>query len=445
MLSLAALLLIPVTVFAGSDGFREMLDFTTGVLCLVSLTASVAWGLVASDRLFLRSRQRLLAQAVHRVTAVASLGFLLLHGAVKVALEHVSAVGALLPFSLGVTGTNGLIGLGSLAGLLMVTAGITGAMRSSFAAPAGIATRWRSLHMLAYPAWCAGLLHGLYAGRAPQPWTVVLYAVSLAGVAGAIALRAAPLPVKRKVADRVLAVIDPEARAARMPGEERAHRAAPLPGMDTEVRPTTPDGFAERAAPEDFTARRASRGFTDAQLPPPRPRMAPPAPQLYEAPYALPDPAPEPYAPGGMAAAYRAMSSTAERVPRSDTAWADLDTPGAPYGFEPGPQTAHRPPPPHRPLAPDATVTEILPPLQAPEPAPAPDPATRWPSPSPPPPTEVFPAHHGPAPHAGTPPEPAGDPARDAYDTGPITAPPTAPFQPPAAGEPWNAPTGGLR
>src|SRR5688500_7499247 len=71
VLAAGALLLIPLLVFAGSDGFRVALDFTTGVLCLVSLTAAVVWGLVATDRLFLRSRQRLLAQAVHRATSVA--------------------------------------------------------------------------------------------------------------------------------------------------------------------------------------------------------------------------------------------------------------------------------------------------------------------------------------------------------------------------------------
>lgn len=174
VLCAAALLLIPLVVLVGSDAFRAALDFTTGVLSLVSLTASVVWGLVASDRLFLTSRQRLLSQGVHRATAVASIGFLLLHVTVKLALDHVSVVGALIPFGLGVTGSAGLIGLGSLAGLLMVTTGVTGALRKAFASPAQIASRWRALHMLAYPAWCSALIHGLYAGfysRRPTWWS----------------------------------------------------------------------------------------------------------------------------------------------------------------------------------------------------------------------------------------------------------------------------------
>ncbi|THC54275.1 hypothetical protein [Streptomyces sp. A1499] len=240
VLAAGALLLIPLFVFAGSDGFRVALDFTTGVLCLVSLTASVVWGLVATDRLFLRSRQRLLAQAVHRATAVASAGFLLLHGTVKVALDHVSLVGALVPFGLGVGGSAGLIGLGSLAGLLMVVTSVTGALRSAFASPAGIASRWRALHMLAYPAWCAALVHGLYAGRQPRPWVVALYCLCLIAVTGAVALRAAPPPVKRKASARVLALLEPDEAprpADRPPARDTV--SAPLPGTAADARPAS--------------------------------------------------------------------------------------------------------------------------------------------------------------------------------------------------------------
>ncbi|MEU6989504.1 hypothetical protein ABZ953_02425 [Streptomyces sp. NPDC046465] len=240
-LSAGALLLIPLLVFAGSDGLRAALDFTAGVLSLVSLTAAVVWGLVATDRIFLHSRQRLLAQAVHRATAVFAIGFLLLHGTVKVALDHVSLFGALMPFGLGVTGSAGLIGLGSLAGLLMIVTGVTGALRSAFASPARIASRWRALHMLAYPAWCSALVHGLYAGREPKPWVVALYCLCLVAVAGAVTLRAAPLPVKRKVAARILALLEPAPDAP--PQERPAARdtaSAPLPGISAAYRALTP-------------------------------------------------------------------------------------------------------------------------------------------------------------------------------------------------------------
>ena len=106
-LTVAVLVLIPLLAVAGSDSLRAALDFTTGVLSLVSLTAAVAWGLIATDRLFLTSRQRLLGQGIHRAAAAASLGFLLLHVTVKVALGHVAPLGALIPFGLGVAARPG--------------------------------------------------------------------------------------------------------------------------------------------------------------------------------------------------------------------------------------------------------------------------------------------------------------------------------------------------
>ncbi|MYS16693.1 cytochrome b/b6 domain-containing protein, partial [Streptomyces sp. SID4982] len=206
MASAVVLLLIPVVVLVGGSQFQEFLNFGAGVLSLVSLSCSVIWGLVAQDRVLLNTRQRIIGQAVHRTMAVASIAFLLLHITTKIALDHTKLIAALIPFSLGVTGSGGLIGLGSLAGLLMVFVGVTGALRSNFATPAPVAARWRAMHMLAYPAWCAALVHGLYAGRQAKPVFVILYGLSLLGVMAGLALRAAPRPVKRKLADRLVGV-----------------------------------------------------------------------------------------------------------------------------------------------------------------------------------------------------------------------------------------------
>ncbi|MFH8606329.1 hypothetical protein ACH4D5_02380 [Streptomyces sp. NPDC018029] len=299
LLGTGALLLIPLLVLAGSDGLRAAIDFTTGVLSLVCLTAAVVWGLVATDRLFLHPRQRLLAQAVHRTTAIASVGFLLLHGTVKVALDHVSLFGALMPFGLGVSGSAGLIGLGSLAGILMIATAVTGALRSAFASPARIASRWRSLHMLAYPAWCAGLIHGLYAGRPPAGWVIALYALCLVGVAGAVALRAAPRPVKRKVAARILALLEPDRDAAPRSKRDTALRAEP-PARDTASTPL-PGTTAPTPSPEPVAGISAAyRALTPnapphPTVPPPRadptgrwPAPCPPPPA--ESPYIAPPP-----------------------------------------------------------------------------------------------------------------------------------------------------------
>lgn len=252
--SAVALLLIPVSVLVGGVRFREFLNFGAGVLSLVSLSCSVIWGLFAQDRIFLNTRQRIIGQAVHRTTAVASIAFLLLHITTKIALGHTEVIAAVIPFSLGLTGIAGLIGLGSLAGLLMIFVGVTGALRGTFATPAPVAARWRAMHMLAYPAWCAALIHGLYAGRAAKPVFVILYSLSLLGVMGALALRAAPRPVKRRVADRLVALFDRPGRPASEEPETSRSRAAgparPGPRRGREPRPAPASPLYQPSAAE---------------------------------------------------------------------------------------------------------------------------------------------------------------------------------------------------
>ncbi|MER5182107.1 cytochrome b/b6 domain-containing protein [Streptomyces sp. NPDC002896] len=471
------LLLIPVLVFVGGDGFRDFLNFGAGVLSLVSLTSSVLWGLVATDRLFLNSRQRLLAQAVHRATAVAALAFLLLHITVKLALDHTTLLAALIPFGLGFTGTQGLIGFGSLAALLMVATGLTGALRSAFASPVQVAARWRAVHMLAYPAWCSALVHGLYAGRPAATWVTMMYCLALAAVMGAIALRAAPLPVKRQVAARILAVLQPDDRGPRESRARRDTADAPLPGTDLPgsslsdtapggpTRGTTLDGrpLGDSTLGGTTTLSRPESAFRSPSNTPLR-GMTPPSPPLYEAP-----PRPRSHSAGaGISAAYRAVSSS----PRAR----DGLRHDATERFD---------------LPLDRRPTETLPRLD--------DTGTtsttnRWPAPSPPPPGEAPPSAFGSSdtyrpsapyrpsdpyrpsgtsygtdlshgrtddsydpyewpstgaydptydtPHNGTPYTAAADPA---YDSRPATEPLPGTFQAPSSGEPWNAPTGGMK
>ncbi|KUL68572.1 MULTISPECIES: ferric reductase-like transmembrane domain-containing protein [unclassified Streptomyces] len=272
MATAAVLLLIPLVVLLGGAWLQEFLNFGAGVLSLVCLTCSVIWGLVAQDRMILDTRQRIIAQGVHRVTAVASIAFLLVHIGVKLALDHASFMAAVIPFSLvffggdEIPGSAFLIGLGSMAALLMIFVGVTGALRNRFASPAPVAARWRAMHMLAYPAWCAALIHGLFAGRPAKTFFMVSYELCVVGVAAALALRAAPRPVKRKFADRLAQIIGNEpgvregleesrARAAagsaaagsdspraerRSSREDRGGRGGPLPGM-----PAQPPSAAE--------------------------------------------------------------------------------------------------------------------------------------------------------------------------------------------------------
>jgi DMSO/TMAO reductase YedYZ heme-binding membrane subunit len=411
MASAVVLLLIPVVVSFGGSWLQEFLNFAAGVLSLVSLTCTVIWGLVAQDRMILNTRQRIIAQGIHRVTAVASIAFLLVHITIKLALEHTVLIAALIPFSLGVTGSEGLIGLGSLAALLMVFVGITGALRNQFASPAPAAARWRAMHMLAYPAWCAALLHGLFAGRPAKTFFMVSYELCVVAVAAALALRAAPRPFKRQVTDRLMAILGTAEQPAREgldAGRARvAETSSALPGYES-----------RRTARSPFTDSTASRS----------------AP-LHDAP-ATPERA------SGFAAAYRAVSSSSrQQQPFAADQSARMDLPV------------------------DMRSTEAIPRMES-----GGSPSGSWPVPSPPPVGEAPRSAHDPLQdtgyniplhgNSGT----GGYGSRDVYDTGesntlygtynpndtynsgPTDEPmPGESFDAAGSGEPWSTPSGGYR
>ncbi|MFD8939362.1 cytochrome b/b6 domain-containing protein [Streptomyces sp. NPDC059578] len=386
-------MLAPLPVVVGGEEFRGFVDFAAGVLSLVALTCSVIWGLVASDRVFLNPRQRLLAQAVHRTTAVASVAFLLLHATVKVTLDHTTLLAALVPFSLGTGGTAGLIGLGSLAALLMIATALTGALRSTFASPAPVAARWRAVHALAYPAWCAALLHGLFAGRPAAGWVTFLYGTSLLAVITAIGLRAAPGAVKRNLTDRVLAALCPRPAGPERP-PRRDREGSPLPGVEPAARP-----FA--AVRDPYGAGRAgdlpaSAPALDRHGVPPLPLTAP----------SIGGGAHATTGSGlGMAAAYRAVSPE----PSGPGRW-PIPSPAPP---------AEAPRPAREPL-------DVTTPLDVTAPLDVPAPRGAQTSGAP-----GAPAHPRHAAHPVRPPHPA-HPAAEA---------PPGPFQAaPRSGEPWSSP-----
>ncbi|GHF67856.1 hypothetical protein GCM10010218_56710 [Streptomyces mashuensis] len=183
----AILLFLAVAARSGvAERTRLFLDFGAGVLALVSLTATVLWGLAATDRMLLGSGHRLLAQGVHRGLAVAGLGFLVLHIGVKVAEGRTRGTAAAVPFADPAHPL--LIGLGTLAGYVFLALAVTGAVRSAFAS-VGRSRAWRALHLCAYPAWGAALVHGLYAGRPASGWVTAAYAACVAAAAVTLLLR----------------------------------------------------------------------------------------------------------------------------------------------------------------------------------------------------------------------------------------------------------------
>ena len=195
------LLLVFVVVTAGATSFRDLggdgslayaagrimafLDFMAGVFTLLALTATVVFGLAATDRLVLTPRRRVAMQSAHRAAAVASLGFLVIHVAVKVYDQEATPLAALVPFA---GGANLAVGIGVVAADLMVFVALTGALRGRFAG-SGRPWLWRAMHGTAYASWPIALAHGLTAGREAKEWVLWGYGLCVAAVALALMVR----------------------------------------------------------------------------------------------------------------------------------------------------------------------------------------------------------------------------------------------------------------
>ncbi|MCY0938966.1 hypothetical protein [Streptomyces sp. H34-S4] len=241
--ALAAAAALLVAARAGAlTRLWDFLDYAAGVLSLVSLTGAVLWGLAATDRRLLASGHRLVAQAVHRGLAVAGLGFLALHVWIKVGRSRTGVAAVVLPFTDGQRPL--LIGLGSLAGYVFVAVAVSGAVRGAFATR-GRSLWWRALHMGAYPAWGASLVHGLKSGRPASGWVTAGYALCLLGVAGLLALR-----LRAKL--RTLAAAQPRTRPGTQlragPARPPAPPAAPPPPAPAHA-PAVPSRLPGQAPP----------------------------------------------------------------------------------------------------------------------------------------------------------------------------------------------------
>jgi hypothetical protein len=180
-------------VFAISDQSMArvfaFIDFAAGVVALLLLTFTVLWGVAAADRFILDPGHRLIAQAIHRGASFGGIIFLGLHIWSKLTLGSTDWKSAAVPFTDG--GQPVLIGLGTIGAYLFLAVLVTGAVRGAFARN-GQSRLWRALHMTAYIAWGASLVHGLRAGRAVAYYVDGGYALCLTAVVVALMMRLAP-------------------------------------------------------------------------------------------------------------------------------------------------------------------------------------------------------------------------------------------------------------
>lgn len=153
---------------------QYFLSFYAGVFTLLAMTAAVMSGLLATDRLVLGIRQRVIAQGVHRAAAALAMAMVIAHFSVKV------LGGLARPVQIVVPGANP-IGLGTIAFEAMVLIVITGMMRARFAFR-GQPWVWRIMHSVSYASWPIAIVHGLTAGRSAANWVTLSYVLSVGGV-----------------------------------------------------------------------------------------------------------------------------------------------------------------------------------------------------------------------------------------------------------------------
>jgi hypothetical protein len=161
-------------------------EYYMGVITLVSLSITIMVGLVATDRLVLSIRQRVLLQSAHRTAGVIAVTSLVAHIWTKFIAEHIRAIDILIPFAAPYNTV--YVGLGTLSGWIMMLVMWTGLARAKFVGR-GKPWMWRSIHAIAYLMWPLALVHGLAAGRRAAAWVIVSYVICVLLVLVGLAVR----------------------------------------------------------------------------------------------------------------------------------------------------------------------------------------------------------------------------------------------------------------
>jgi DMSO/TMAO reductase YedYZ heme-binding membrane subunit len=162
---------------------QHFMLFYAGVLTLMALCTSVAFGLVATDRMILNPGHRVFFQSVHRAASFGSIAFLFIHITTEILAQRITLLPSFIPFIEPFK--TFYIGIGVIAGDLMILLVITSIFRSRFTTN-GKAWKWRAIHYSAYVVFLFGIWHGLLAGRPAKPyydWTYgVIIALTVLGV-----------------------------------------------------------------------------------------------------------------------------------------------------------------------------------------------------------------------------------------------------------------------
>ena len=170
----------------------------SGTVDLVLLTLVVALGVTVIGHGSVRGTPRFVFQHLHRDASLLAVALLIAHVVAAVVLVHLDVVPAVVPFA---SQTRRLyLGLGVLGADLMALIAVTSVLRRRLGLRG-----WRRLHLSAYAAWAAAVIHGAAPGTDRRvPWIAALDVSCVAIVLAAIAVRLSRQP--RQHPFRLLAV-----------------------------------------------------------------------------------------------------------------------------------------------------------------------------------------------------------------------------------------------
>lgn len=165
------------------------IDRGSGLAALMLLTTSVVLGVVSVMRVHSPRWPRFALSLVHRNLSLLALAFGAVHVATSVIDTYVPIrlADAFIPFTAQYRPL--WLAIGSISADLMLAVLITTALRKRIGFRA-----WRSVHLLAYGCWAAGVVHSIGVGTDARSavWGVMIVAASIGAVGGAIVQRSAP-------------------------------------------------------------------------------------------------------------------------------------------------------------------------------------------------------------------------------------------------------------
>jgi len=166
------------------------IDRGAGLAALMLLTVAVVLGVISASRLHSPRWPRFALALLHRNLALLALTFGAVHVLTSVIDSHVPirVADSVIPFAAAYRPF--WLALGTISADLMLAVLITTAVRRRLGYRA-----WRSIHLLSYGCWGAGLIHAIAIGSDARStvWGVTIVAACIGAVAGAFTQRATPV------------------------------------------------------------------------------------------------------------------------------------------------------------------------------------------------------------------------------------------------------------